>query len=493
MTVFSGINKLEFEGTFEGIGKDVVMSQMIKLLQKHFPSICDKNYELSLFLHIFQRYILENTSITHDLDPNEIRLLSAEEIVEFEDIQNEELFDPALISKVAILKLDGKNNSIISKASPLLEVKNGKCSLDIIVQQTQNLNTKWNSDVPLIFMTSLETESHTTNFLEKYYSSDEVTWKTIVQSCFPVIDKNRLLPIDLQANSNKEDLWYPCGTGNLTDTLYFSGELDNLIARGKEFLFVSNVNNLGATVDLNILSYMVSEKIDYLVEVVERTANDSNTGVLATYKNKLRLVDYDCLSNESARNCRIVNTNNIWIDLRSLKRLVESDGLNLPIRSCDAKIIHNNRELECLQFRTQLADCIGCFSSGQAMKVARSRFLPLTTCRDLFLLKSNLYDLDANGTFNLYPLKFGLLPSIKLGDEFANYETFRIGIPHIPDILELDYLDVMGNVFFGRRVILRGTVIIICDKDEVITIPDGSILENSIIRNEFQQDDMNEY
>ncbi|AJU21563.1 BMC_2a_G0021520.mRNA.1.CDS.1 [Saccharomyces cerevisiae] len=493
MTVFSGVNKIEFEGTFEGIGKDVVMSQMIRALQKHFPSIRDKNYEFSLFLHIFQRYVLENTSITHDLVCDKIRLPIIDEVVELDDIKNYGLLEGKLLSKLAILKLTGKANPIIGKESPLFEVKNGMPSLDVIVRQTQNLNVRYNSDVPLIFMTSLETESQVSNFLEEHYSSSKVRWKTVVQSSFPQIDKDRLLPIDLQINSHENDFWYPCGTGNLTDTLYFSGELDKLIAQGKEILFVSNVDNLGATGDLNILNFIINEKIEYLVEVVERTANDSNTGVLATYKGKLRSVYYNCLSNESASTCRIVNTNNIWIDLKKLKELIESNSLNLPIHSSESKIAHKNEEIECLQFKTQLVDCIAFFPNSRVLKVSRDRFLPLRTCRDLFLLKSTLYDLDSNGTFNLYPLKFGLLPSIDLGDEFATYETFNIGVPDIPNILELDHLTVMGNVFFGRNITLKGTVIIICDENDVITVPDGSILENVTIWHKSQLEDMNGY
>ncbi|CAI4064416.1 hypothetical protein SUVZ_08G0350 [Saccharomyces uvarum] len=494
MTVFSSINEFEYKDTFEGIRKDVIVSQMIKALQKHFPSICDKNYELSLFLPIFQRYILENSSISHELDSGKIRLLNTSEFTEFEDIRDSDALDHALLSKLATLKLNGKADSVIGKESPLFEVKNGKCSLDIIVQQTQNLNTSFNCDVPLIFMTSLETEPQISNFLKESYTCSKVEWKTIVHSSFPAIDKDTLLPAVFQINVCEEDLWYPCGSGNLIDTLYFSGELDNLIVQGKEVLFVSDLDNLGAIVDLNILSYMITNEIDYLVEVVERTANDSNTGVLATYESKLRLVDYKCLSRESARKCKTVNTNNIWINLRKLKNLIESDSLNLPICSSETKmIIHNSPLMEILHLQTNLGDCIDFFSNSQIIKVPRNRFLPLATCEDLFLLNSNLYDLDTSGSLNLYPLRFELLPSIKLGDEFANYETFKIGIPDIPNILELDHLTVMGNVFFGYKIILRGTVVIICDEDDVIIIPDGSILENVIVRNKSQLEDIDKF
>ena len=51
----------------------------------------------------------------------------------------------------------------------------------------------------------------------------------------------------------------------------------------------------------------------------------------------------------------------------------------------------------------------------------------------------------------------------------------------IPDILELDHLTVSGNVTFGRKVSLKGTVIIIANHGELINIPDGAILENKIV------------
>ncbi|KOG96507.1 UTP--glucose-1-phosphate uridylyltransferase DI49_4836 [Saccharomyces eubayanus] len=494
MTVFSSINEFEYNGTFEGIRKDVIVSQMIKALQKRFPSICDKNYELSLFLPIFQRYILENSSITHELDSERIRLLNITEFTEFEDIQDNDALDDALLTKLATVKLNDKVDSVIGKQSPLFEVKNGKCSLDIILQQIQNLNILFNCDVPLIFITTPETESQISDFLKESYPCNKVEWKTLVHSSFPAIDKDTLLPAVFQMNVCEDDLWYPCGSGNLIDTLYFSGELDNLIVQGKEVLFVSNMENLGATVDLNILSYMITNDINYLVEVVDRTANDSNTGVLATYESTLRLVDYKYLSRESARKCRTVNTNNIWINLRKLKNLIESDSLNLPICSSATKtVISNSQFMETLHLQTHLGDCIGFFSNSQVIKVPRNRFLPLATCEDLFLLKSNLYDLDTSGILSLYPLRFELLPSIKLGDEFDNYGTFKIGIPDIPNILELDHLTVTGNVFFGRKIILRGTVIIICDEDDVITIPDGSILENVIVRNKSQLEDIGQF
>ena len=48
--------------------------------------------------------------------------------------------------------------------------------------------------------------------------------------------------------------WYPPGHGDVYQSFYNSGLLKQLIDEGKEYVFVSNIDNLGATVDISILS-----------------------------------------------------------------------------------------------------------------------------------------------------------------------------------------------------------------------------------------------
>ncbi len=55
------------------------------------------------------------------------------------------------------------------------------------------------------------------------------------------------------------DVWYPPGHGDIYASFYNSGLLEQLIAEGKEYIFVSNIDNLGATVDLYILNHLVSQ------------------------------------------------------------------------------------------------------------------------------------------------------------------------------------------------------------------------------------------
>lgn len=47
--------------------------------------------------------------------------------------------------------------------------------------------------------------------------------------------------------------WCPSGHGSVYESIYYSGMLDKLLSMGKKFIFVSNIDNLGATVDISIL------------------------------------------------------------------------------------------------------------------------------------------------------------------------------------------------------------------------------------------------
>ena len=44
--------------------------------------------------------------------------------------------------------------------------------------------------------------------------------------------------------------WYPPGHGDIYNSLKRSGLLERFLEEGKEFIFISNIDNLGATVDL---------------------------------------------------------------------------------------------------------------------------------------------------------------------------------------------------------------------------------------------------
>ena len=54
--------------------------------------------------------------------------------------------------------------------------------------------------------------------------------------------------------------WYPPGHGDMYQALYNSGLLEKFIKEGKEYIFSSNIDNLGATVDMRIFSRIVDKE-----------------------------------------------------------------------------------------------------------------------------------------------------------------------------------------------------------------------------------------
>jgi UTP--glucose-1-phosphate uridylyltransferase len=77
---------------------------------------------------------------------------------------------------------------------------------------------------------------------------------------------------------------------NLTD-FRNSGLLDKLIAAGKEYIFISNVDNLGAVVDLNIMQTMIDSQAEYVMEVTDKTKADIKGGTIIDYEGKARLLE----------------------------------------------------------------------------------------------------------------------------------------------------------------------------------------------------------
>lgn len=103
----------------------------------------------------------------------------------------------------------------------------------------------------------------------------------MVSSCrYPRINKESLLPIakSMAVNGENAEAWYPPGHGDIYSSFSNSGLLDKLIAEGKEYIFVSNIDNLGATVDLYILHHLMSQPADkrceFIMEVTDKTRAD---------------------------------------------------------------------------------------------------------------------------------------------------------------------------------------------------------------------------
>lgn len=206
------------------------------------------------------------------------------------------------------------------------------------------------------------------------------------------------------------------------------------IAEGREYIFLSNIDNLGATVDLQILNKLLSEKsadgkpIEFVMEVTDKTRADVKGGTLIQYENKLRLLEIAQVPNEhvddfkSVKTFKYFNTNNIWAKLDAIERVLNDKTLNM-----EAIINHKTLEggVRVIQLETAVGAAMKCFEGSIGINVPRSRFLPVKKSSDLLLVMSNLYSLR-NGSLIMSPERmFPTTPLVKLGDNhFSKVKEF---------------------------------------------------------------------
>jgi len=220
------------------------------------------------------------------------------------------------------------------------------------------------------------------------------------------------------------------------------------------------------------------------MEVTPKTLADVKGGTLISYEGRVQLLEIAQVPDEhvnefkSIEKFKIFNTNNLWVNLSAIKRLVEADSLQM-------EIIPNPKEVDgfkILQLETAAGAAIRFFDRAIGINVPRSRFLPVKATSDLLLVQSDLYKLSEDGYVVRNEARTNPSnPSIELGPEFKKVGNFLGRFKSIPSIVELDSLKVSGDVWFGANIVLKGKVTITAKSGSKLEIPDGAVLENKDI------------
>lgn len=392
----------------------------------------------------------------------------------------------SLLNKLVVVKLNGGLGTSMGVQGPkgLMEVRDDNTFLDLTIQQIAHLNKTHSCDVPLVLMNSSLTEEDTQRSLQRY-SHCPVKIHTFLQSRYPLVRKDTMLPLLHPAG------WALSGHGDVYASLCRSGLAELFTAQGKEILFISNIDNLGATVDLHILNHLLQEessatggRCDFLMEVTDRTRADVKGGTLIELDGKLQLLEIAQVPREhtdefmSVSEFKIFNTNNLWVSLECVRRLDRQQALHMEIIA-SSQTLPSGQEV--IRLETAAGSAIRSFARPRGVNVPRSRFLPVKTTSDLLLVKSNLYELRGGALEMSERREFKTVPLVKLGAPFTKVQDLQTRFENIPDLLDLDHLTVSGDVTFGKDVVLKGTVIIISNHGSSIAIPSGSILENRVV------------
>eukprot|EP00595_Chromulina_sp_UTEXLB2642_P000226 CAMPEP_0196761712 /NCGR_PEP_ID=MMETSP1095-20130614/1014_1 /TAXON_ID=96789 ORGANISM="Chromulina nebulosa, Strain UTEXLB2642" /NCGR_SAMPLE_ID=MMETSP1095 /ASSEMBLY_ACC=CAM_ASM_000446 /LENGTH=1067 /DNA_ID=CAMNT_0042111603 /DNA_START=38 /DNA_END=3241 /DNA_ORIENTATION=- len=409
------------------------------------------------------------------------------------DIKGKLTIDPSLLSQVVVLKLNGGLGTSmgLDKAKSLLEVKNGNAFLDLTAKQVISMRQKFKSPIKFMLMNSFNTSKDTLTFLSKYSSIIEDPSIELLQNKVPKVDKSTLGPVQWSINKHLE--WCPPGHGDLYTALYGSGKLDDLLNQGIKYMFVSNSDNLGATLDLDLLSYFSLKDIPFLMEVCSRTEADKKGGHLA-----LRNVDKQLVLRESAQcakadepffqdinKYKFFNTNNLWVRLDLLKNLMISKGGFVPLPTIlNSKTVDPQQDTSTpvFQLETAMGAAIECFPGAGAVVVPRSRFAPVKKCSDLLLLKSDAYLVNSSYVLELNPKCNGVAPIVDLDDK-----KFKL-VQHLdvatrggyPSLVDCRKLTIKGEVWLSSRNIFIGDVVVINNSSEPKFLPYG-IYNNTTI------------
>ena len=375
----------------------------------------------------------------------------------------------AAIRTTAVIKLNGGLGTSMGmdRAKSLLCVRKGMSFLDIICRQVLHLRETHRAPLPLIFMNSFRTSEDTMAAVARY---DDLPVAGLplefLQNKEPKLLAKDLTPVSWPKDPDLE--WCPPGHGDIYTALVGTGLLDDLLAAGYERVFVSNSDNLGATPDPRLAGWFAQTGAPFAIEAVRRTPSDRKGGHFARRKNDGRLVlretaqtlDEDKSALADLDRHRYCSTNNLWVDLRALKDVMDQRDniLGLPlIRNVKTVDPGDKSSPEVIQVETAMGAAIEVFEGATLIEVGRDRFVPVKTTNDLLVLRSDVYDIG--GDFVLDQVA-GEVPFVDLdADVFKLVGEFDKRFPEgAPSLRKATSLTVEGDVTFGHGVQVIGEV-----------------------------------
>ena len=395
--------------------------------------------------------------------------------------------DAALLGQSAVLKLNGGlgTGMGLARAKSLLPVHEGCSFLDLIVRQILHFRKSTGADLHFLLLNSFSTSADTHEALAMYPGLGAIE---LLQNKIPKVDARTLEPAEWPPDRELE--WCPPGHGDLYPVLATGGVIDRLLDDGIRYVFVSNSDNLGATLDLGLLTWFAESGAPFLMEVTARTASDRKGGHLAQRDGRLLLRESaqcpkeDETAFQDIARHRYFNTNNLWLRLDRLRDALASAGGLLPL-----PLIRNRKTLDprdprspaVYQLETAMGAAIECFADAAAVDVPRSRFVPVKSSGDLLALWSDAYEISADGRAFLVPECRGVPPHLELDDHYKLVEQLEVAIADgLPSLRNCRSLRVTGPVLFSGAVHFEGDVEIHNSSTTPCAIPAGTYRDQKL-------------
>ncbi|MCW7470840.1 UTP--glucose-1-phosphate uridylyltransferase [Leptospira kanakyensis] len=395
-----------------------------------------------------------------DLDPK------ADEI-SLEAIHSAYPTDLGLLSKLVVIKLNGGLGTSmgLDKAKSLIPIKDSMSFLAVMAKQIEFIRSEYGIDVPLLFMDSYNTQEDSQKELEKNgFKQKQRT--SFLQNKVPRLDAKTYAPIQ---NKNDKENWCPPGHGDIYFTMVQEGILDELLSAGFEIAFLSNGDNLGATVDPHIVSYLLKKDIHFAMEMTPKTLADKKGGAIYRKTVGGKFIKYELLETAQVPKehenefsglgkFRTFSTNNLWINLRALKERFSKGNFSLSL-------IVNPKQVDgrsVIQLETAMGSAVGNFPKFKGIIIPRDRFAPVKKTEDYLIRRSDAYILNSDYSLTMTKERktSGLGEILVQLDEtyYKKIHQFDSLFLEYPSLLYCEELVVVGEVLFDVPITIKGKV-----------------------------------
>jgi UTP--glucose-1-phosphate uridylyltransferase len=180
------------------------------------------------------------------------------------------------------------------------------------------------------------------------------------------------------------------GHGDTLRMILASGVWARLSERGVRHLLVSNVDNLGASVDLEIFARhldAVADGAEVSVEVVSRRAGDAG-GCVAAVGDRAQIIEgFRLPEGTELSNYPHFNTNTLWFSLPALERPLPLSWF--PVRR--EIEVADGRKMRIVQFEQLIGQATEFLRTGVIEVRREERFLPIKSREDLAAAESAMY------------------------------------------------------------------------------------------------------
>lgn len=197
----------------------------------------------------------------------------------------------------------------------LVDAVPGKTFLDLRLREVEVIRERYGKLPPLWLMTSQSTDDKIKEALGARRNGDDVATFLQGLSLRLTPDGNVFLGADGRPSEHAP------GHGDLPDALKRSGLLERFVARGGKTLMMTNIDNLGGTLDPVILGFHLAHGSPVTSEVVDKLGSDRG-GIPARVNDKpCVLEEFRIPASFDPATVRVFNTNVFHFDAKALLEL----------------------------------------------------------------------------------------------------------------------------------------------------------------------------